>query len=84
MPSDQPGLGQPFLHVIRGDASIEEVAAILAVLAARRDAATAAAAAEEARLTPAPSRSAWSERSRLLRAPVFPSPGGWSRSALPS
>jgi hypothetical protein len=84
MPSDQPGQDQPFLHVIRGDASVEEVAAILAVLAVRRNAATAAAAAEEARMTPAPARSAWSDRSRRLRAPMFPSPGGWGRSALPS
>ena len=70
--------------MIRGDASTEEVAAILAVLAVRRDAATAAAAAEEASTTPRPSRSGWSDRTRLLRAPMFPGPAAWRRSALPS
>jgi Acyl-CoA carboxylase epsilon subunit len=70
--------------VIRGDASTEEVAAILAVLAVRRDNATAAAAAEEARLIPASPRSGWSDRTRLVRAPMFPGPAAWRRSALPS
>jgi hypothetical protein len=81
MPSDQPG--QPLLRVIRGDASTEEIAAILAVLAVRRDAACAVAEAAASRTTPAQVRSAWSDKSRQLRAPMFPSPDGWRRSALP-
>ncbi len=77
MPSDQ--LGQPKLRVIHGDASPEEIAAILAVLAVRRAMATAAAAGT----SPAQARSAWSDRSRQLRAPLFHSPGNWRRAALP-
>jgi hypothetical protein len=66
------------LRVIRGDASAEEIAAILAVLAVRRDAATAASAA-----IPGRSRSAWTDQSRRVRAPLFPGPGNWRSSALP-
>ncbi|MGO9780888.1 MAG: acyl-CoA carboxylase subunit epsilon [Streptosporangiaceae bacterium] len=74
MPSDEPG--RPVLRVIRGDASAEEVAAILAVLAVRRYAATAAqsSAAASGRF-----RSAWTDQSRRLRAPLFPGPGQWQR-----
>ena len=59
--------------------SPEEIAAILAVLAVRRAMATAAAAGT----SPAQARSAWSDRSRPLRAPLFHSPGNWRRAALP-
>ncbi len=67
---------EPALRVIRGDASAEEVAALVAVLMAR-----AAVSEPEA---PAPVRSAWSDRSRLVRQPLHPGPGAWRRSALPS
>jgi len=83
VPSDKPGEGQPLLHVIRGDASTEEVAAVLAVLAARRVAAEAAEAATTAREARGQAGSGWSDRSRRVRAPMFPGPGGWRRSALP-
>ena len=66
----------PVLRVIRGDATPEEIAAVVAVLLSR------AAAAD----TPPPARpapSAWSDRSWLLRRPLFPGPGAWRRSALP-
>ncbi|MGA2827873.1 MAG: acyl-CoA carboxylase subunit epsilon [Streptosporangiaceae bacterium] len=80
MPSDRAGQSEePFLRVIGGDAGAEEVAAILAVLTVRRDAASAAAAA--ASTTPAQVRSGWSDKTRLMRAPVSPSPGAW-RSGL--
>ena len=81
-----PDQDQPLLHVIRGDASTEEVAAVLAVLAARRLAVETAATAGTAWAAEArgPAPSGWSDRSRRVRAPVFPSPGGWRRSALPS
>jgi Acyl-CoA carboxylase epsilon subunit len=68
---------EPVLRVIRGDASAEEIAALVAVLMAR----AAAVGEPEA---PAPARSAWSERSRLVRQPLHPGPGAWRRSALPS
>ena len=74
-PSGRPG-DQPVLHIIKGDATPEEVAALVAVLASRRP----AAAAPQTVTRP---RSAWSDRSRLLRAPLFPAPGAWHRSALP-
>jgi len=62
------------LRVIRGDATPEEVAALVAVLLSR-------AADDEAPPVKAPS--AWSDKSRLLRRPLHPGPGAWRRSALP-
>ncbi len=72
---DQPA-GQPLLRVIHGDATPEEIAALVAVLTMR-------AAGDEA---PSPDRSAqnsWSDRSRALRDPLVPGPGAWRRSGLP-
>ncbi len=67
---------KPMLRVVRGDATAEEVAALVAVLAAR---ATAATATEE----PAPRRSEWARHERRMRRPVHPSPNGWRASAFP-
>jgi hypothetical protein len=64
----------PFLRVIRGDATPEEIAAVVAVLLSRP-----VLDARPRRPTP----SAWADRSGLLRRPVFPGPGAWRRSALP-
>jgi hypothetical protein len=62
------------LIVIKGDATPEEVAAVVAVLQA------ASAGATE----PAPgARSEWSAHHRKVRAPVSHGPGGWRGSALP-
>ncbi|MGH3187611.1 MAG: acyl-CoA carboxylase subunit epsilon [Streptosporangiaceae bacterium] len=71
---DRPA-GRPYLRVVRGDATPEEVAALVAVLMARSAEAEAAPAAS--------SRSAWSDRSRRLRGLLSPGPGAWRRSALP-
>jgi len=62
------------LRVIRGDATPEEIAAIVAVLALRSKQAP-----------PARPRtfSIWGDRNRLMRETVSPSPGGWRRSAFP-
>ena len=71
--------GAPYLSVVRGDASAEEIAALVATLtavAAARSAAAASAAAP-------PVRPDWNSRARLLRSPVHPAAGGWRRSALP-
>ncbi|MDX6745066.1 acyl-CoA carboxylase subunit epsilon [Actinocorallia sp. A-T 12471] len=65
---------RPFLQVIKGDATPEEVAALIAVISAR---AAAPAAAPQRR------RSAWTDRSRLVRGPVHAGPGAWRASALP-
>jgi hypothetical protein len=64
------------LRVVRGDATPEELAALVAVL-------MAAASGGEGEQVAEPVRSAWTERSRQLRAPLFPGPGAWRRSALP-
>ena len=69
----------PYLRVVHGDATPEEVAALVAALAAVATARASAAAEDK------PKRlSAWTDRSRLLRPAVHPSPGGWRKSALPS
>jgi len=65
---------EPVLRVIRGDATPEEIAALVAVLLSRP-----AAAEPSPRRTP----SAWADRSRLLRRPLHPGPGAWRGSALP-
>jgi anti-sigma factor RsiW len=71
--------GTPLLRVVRGDATPEEVAALVATLTAVAAARSRAAAAAE----PAPVATNWNAQARLLRAPVRPAPGGWRRSSLP-
>jgi hypothetical protein len=70
--------GEPLLRVVRGDATPEEIAALVAVLMARRG-----AAGGPARRPGRPARGAWSDRSRLMRRPLHPGPGAWRRSVLP-
>jgi hypothetical protein len=70
---------EPFLQVVRGEADPEEIAALVATLAAV--AAARSRAAEKAK--PAHVLSNWNARGRLLRAPLHPAAGGWRRSALP-
>ena len=65
---------RPVLRVVRGDATPEEIAAVVAVLLSRP------AVADPA---PPPAPSAWADRSRQLRRPLFPGPDAWRRSALP-
>jgi hypothetical protein len=67
--------GRPVLRVVRGDATPEEIAAVVAVVLSR------AAVTDAPSAGPAPS--AWADRSRLLRRPVHPGPDAWRRSALP-
>jgi hypothetical protein len=69
----------PFLRVVRGDATAEEIAALVAVIVALK-AARSGAAAEQA---PPPVLHNWNEKTRLMRPAVHPSAGGWRRSALP-
>ncbi len=70
---------EPFLQIMRGDASPEEVAALVATLTAI--AAARSRAADDAK--PAPVLSHWNDPARRLRAPLHPAPGAWRRSALP-
>jgi hypothetical protein len=72
--------GTPFLRVVRGDATPEEVAALVATLTAVAAARSRAAAAAA---EPAPVATNWNAQARLLRAPARPAPGGWRRSSLP-
>jgi acyl-CoA carboxylase epsilon subunit len=69
---------QPFLRVVRGNPTAEELAALVVVLAARPRAVPAAPAARTT-----VRRSTWAAPSRLLRENVWAGPGGWKRSALP-
>jgi Acyl-CoA carboxylase epsilon subunit len=78
----------PALRVVRGDATAEEVAAVVAVLMARQAARERAARAAAPAQVRGPVggrtvRSSWCDRSSLLRGPVTPGPGGWRASALP-
>jgi hypothetical protein len=63
----------PALRIVRGDPSAEQLAALVAVLAA------ASGAAEVPESTRDESR--WAPPDRLVRAPL--APGGWWASALP-
>ena len=70
---------KPFLKIVKGDASAEEIAALVAALAAVAAARSGNAGGSE----PGPVRDNWSSRARLLRTPVRPAADGWRRSALP-
>jgi hypothetical protein len=63
--------GLPTLRVVRGDATPEEIAALVAVLAAR------AAAVTPPKRAAAPG---WADRGALLRRPHHPGPGAWRAS----
>ena len=67
-------VGEPALRVVRGDATPEEIAALVAVLLSRPG---------DDEVPPVAVRSAWADRSRQLRRPLRPGPGAWRRSALP-
>jgi len=64
----------PLLRVLRGEPTADELAALVAVVAARRTVAC----------DPAPTaRSAWGHPSRAVRPPLRPAPEGWRTSARP-
>ncbi|MEJ7704842.1 MAG: acyl-CoA carboxylase subunit epsilon [Geodermatophilaceae bacterium] len=64
----------PFLRIVRGEPTAEELAALVSVLAAVAGARRAAAP------PPAPT---WSAASRSVRTALSPGHGGWRASALP-
>ena len=70
---------RPVLTVIGGDASPDEIAALVAALAERAAAARSAAAALAARRATRPGPG-WSDRSALLRKPLRHGPGAWQAS----
>ena len=67
--------GEPFLRVVRGDATEEEVAALVAVLASL--------GSNRAAGRPAPRRTEWNAPHRLHRRLLPHGPGGWRASAFP-
>jgi hypothetical protein len=68
----------PYLRVVRGDATPEEIAALVGALAAVAAARSATAAAQRR-----PARPQWNAPARLLSTPPRPGAGAWRRSALP-
>jgi hypothetical protein len=64
---------RPLLQVVRGTPSVQELAALVAVLAAR----TSATAIE----AQPPARPLWGRP--VLRSPLTPGPGAWRASGLP-
>ncbi|ADP84104.1 acyl-CoA carboxylase epsilon subunit [Pseudofrankia inefficax] len=60
---------RPLLKLVRGDATPEEIAAIVAVLAAH--------AAANAGPAPRPARSVWADRGYAMRVGTAPGPSGW-------
>ncbi len=73
---ETPDAPRPRLRLVRGRATPEELAAVVAVLAA-------SGAGSGADAPPASAVSAWADRARLVRAPVSIGPGGWRASAFP-
>jgi hypothetical protein len=68
---------KPVLRVVKGDLTPEELAALVAVVAARNAAAAANAAARSANRP----RSEWGHPARLVRRPHRVGPDQWRRSA---
>jgi len=75
VPDPQPWQA-PALRVVSGQATAEELAAVVVVLGA------ASARAQDGPAA-APRRSQWAAPSRLVRAPIVAGPGAWRASALP-
>ncbi|MFL6178376.1 MAG: acyl-CoA carboxylase subunit epsilon [Actinomycetes bacterium] len=68
------GASEVVLRVDRGNPEPDEVAAVVAVIAARM-----AQVATGQRTK----RSLWASRSRQVRPPLHPAPGAWRASSLP-
>ncbi|XVV03050.1 acyl-CoA carboxylase subunit epsilon [Actinosynnema sp. CA-248983] len=66
--------GRPYLRVVRGNPTDEELAALTAVVTT-----LGTGQAEE----DVPRRSAWSDPTRMVRRPLPHGPGAWRSSALP-
>jgi hypothetical protein len=71
--ADEPVDQRPLLRVVKGDATPEEVAALVAVVAS-----LGGAAAPAKERTPE-----WSAHHRKTRVSLPHGPGGWRSSALP-
>ena len=69
------GPDAPFLTVVRGQPSEEELAALVVALAASTPA--------EPAPPPPPIRSGWASYADAIRAPLHAGPGAWVASARP-
>jgi hypothetical protein len=75
----KPASGPTPLLLVKGNATEQEVAALVAVLQGVASASAAAASASDGR----PSRSVWASPARGVRTPDHSGPGGWRASTLP-
>jgi hypothetical protein len=74
MSGDEGGAAErPYLRIVRGSPTPEEIAALVTVLTTR---------ARTSAPPPKP-RSAWSDPARRLRRPLTHGPGAWRSGALP-
>jgi hypothetical protein len=69
---------QPFLQIVRGEPTVEDIAALVIVLSARAEVAARAAAGPATRRG-----SRWADRSQMVRRPLAPGPGAWRASVFP-
>ena len=76
MTGAEAGDGTESIRIVRGAPTEEELAALVAVLAA-------AAAGREAAPAPSTAASGWADHSRYVRAAVAPSPNGWRAAGFP-
>ena len=74
--SDEQPAARPTLTVVSGDATAEEVAALVAVLAAASGGGDAADAGGRG-------SSSWADRDVAVRRPLPHGPGAWRASGLP-
>jgi hypothetical protein len=75
-PEDDQPSGRPLLRVVRGDATADEIAALVAVLVTRSADAEAPGQARSV-------AGSWADRSGQIRRPLSPGPGAWRRTGLP-
>ena len=71
---DPDAAALPLLRIVRGDPTDDELAALVAVVAARSTTAPDPGAAPSGR---------WAAAPRRLREPLRPGPGAWGASHLP-
>jgi hypothetical protein len=76
---EEPVVAKPILRVVKGDPTPEELAALVAVIAARNAAATNAAAPTKPKI-----RSKWGHPAELVRKPHRVGPDQWRRSTFGS
>ena len=72
-PAAQPATAAPYLRVVKGDPTPEELAALVTVLASLGGPAAEAP----------PERREWNAAWRMHQVVHAPGPGGWRSSALP-